>query len=94
MLHKLYRKIYVWSSAKLRDAYLEEHGVSVRCPHCTTHDYEYRDKPSDFLTNHFGFTYVCHRCNKASYWNSVVAPVPLRCDIAGTPITKGTPYAN
>jgi hypothetical protein len=58
-------------------------GVDVKCPHCDMWLTDNPDKKPYAQRTDYGFILQCGNCLLHSYWNCIVAPVPLECDHTG-----------
>ncbi|CAB4139794.1 hypothetical protein UFOVP353_38 [uncultured Caudovirales phage] len=55
----------------------------IRCPNCYTWASSIQ---GDFVDLSFGYDWRCGQCGKDSLWNTLIAPVPIRCDEKGLPL--------
>ena len=94
MMKTAYVAICKWLTEKSdhhrRKEHLKKYGCDIKCPHCDqwfslsgrNHKHEIVDRPD------WGIIVECGECSWTSYWNLTAAPVPLRCDVSGNPISS------
>jgi hypothetical protein len=84
LIHWLFKK----SRRLVRDNQLERTRCDIKCPNCrewfsvsaVDYKHEHVSQPE------WGFHVKCGQCSYESYWNSVAAPVLLRCNDKGSPL--------
>jgi len=77
---KFYRWLRVYAAKKTHD-YV---GCNLKCPKCNTWSSEIEGEK--FSDTSWGYTCKCGQCGEETYWNSAIAPMPIRCTHDGSPV--------
>lgn len=85
--YNLYKKLFVWSRKKFREAHSDLYKSDSICDNCKQWNSIIRVDYENFvLETNFGYMSRCGCCNKTTFWNCGVSMLPVVCDAKGTPL--------
>lgn len=86
-----WRGIISYANEKLEQEHLQKYGCNTRCPNCLRWDHQiFVEGVSKRIVRSDGTDYIsskCGECGFTAYWDYGLAPVPVKCDEQGNPIS-------
>ena len=92
MYYKILKKLYLFIREELKKEHLKIRHNDIKCPYCnewfSISEIRFKHKIYDKnKENPEVVTCTCGQCKFTSYWNTAIAPVLVRCNKDGWPVT-------